>query len=79
MTESQMSDDMRPELISPLVAYLCHSSCEITGQAYSVGGGRVSRLFLGMTTGITEPDLSAETIAERIAEIEDTEEFVIRW
>ena len=79
MTESQMSEDMRPELISPLVAYLCHSSCEITGQAYSVGGGRVSRLFLGMTTGITESDLSTEMIAERIDEIESTEAFVIRW
>ena len=79
MTESQMDAAMRPELISPLVAYLCHASCEITGQAYSVGGGRVSRLFLGMTTGITEPDLTAEMIAERIAEIEDTGEFVIRW
>jgi len=79
MTSEQIPDDMVPELISPLVAYLCHSSCEITGQAYSVGGGRVSRLFLGMTTGITEPDLSAEMIAERIGEIEDTSEFVIRW
>ena len=76
---SQIDASMAPELISPLVAYLCHASCEITGQAYSVGGGRVSRLFLGMTTGITEPDLSAEMIAERIAEIEDTDEFVIRW
>jgi hypothetical protein len=32
-----------------------------------------------MTTGITEPDLSAEMIAERIREIEDTSEFAIRW
>jgi len=79
MTSNQMDAAMRPELISPLVAYLCHESCEISGQAYSVGGGRVSRLFLGMTTGITEPDLSAETIAARIAEIESTDEFVIRW
>ena len=79
MTSGQVDEAMGPELISPLVAYLCHSSCEITGQAYSVGGGRVSRLFLGMTTGITEPGLSAEMIAARIGEIEDTREFVIRW
>ncbi len=79
MTQSQMDENMRPELISPLVAYLCHESCEITGQAYSVGGGRVSRLFLGMTTGITDADLSAEMIAARIGEIEDTGAFVIRW
>jgi NAD(P)-dependent dehydrogenase (short-subunit alcohol dehydrogenase family) len=79
MTAGQIDEAMGPELISPLVAYLCHSSCDITGQAYSVGGGRVSRLFLGMTTGITEPALSAEMIASRIDEIEDTGEFVIRW
>ncbi len=79
MTAGQIDEAMGPELISPLVAYLCHSSCEITGQAYSVGGGRVSRLFLGMTTGITEPDLSAETIAARIDEIDDPADFVIRW
>jgi len=79
MTSEQMDTAMVPELISPLVAYLCHESCEITGQAYSVGGGRVSRLFLGMTTGITEPDLSAEMIAERIDEIDRTDTFVVRW
>jgi hypothetical protein len=32
-----------------------------------------------MTTGITEPDLSAEMIAARIGEIEDTTSYVIRW
>jgi NAD(P)-dependent dehydrogenase (short-subunit alcohol dehydrogenase family) len=79
MTEGQIDEAMGPELISPLVAYLAHESCEITGQAYSVGGGRVSRLFLGMTTGITDAGLSAEMIAARIAEIDDTGEFVIRW
>jgi NAD(P)-dependent dehydrogenase (short-subunit alcohol dehydrogenase family) len=79
MTETQIPDEMRPDLISPLVAYLCHPSCAVTGQAYSVGGGRVSRLFLGMTTGITDPELSAEMVAERIEEIDDSSEFVIRW
>ena len=79
MTEGSIDATMGPELISPLVAYLCHDSCEISGQAYSVGGGRVSRLFLGMTTGITEPDLSAEMIAERISEIEDVDGYLLRW
>jgi NAD(P)-dependent dehydrogenase (short-subunit alcohol dehydrogenase family) len=79
MTEGQMDQSMAPELISPFVAYLCHASCAVTGQAYSVGGGRVSRLFLGMTTGITDPDLTAEMVAERIGAIDDTGEFVIRW
>jgi NAD(P)-dependent dehydrogenase (short-subunit alcohol dehydrogenase family) len=79
MTEDSIDAAMGPELISPLVAFLCHEACEISGQAYSVGGGRVSRLFLGMTTGITEPDLTAEMIAERIDEIEDLDDYVLRW
>jgi NAD(P)-dependent dehydrogenase (short-subunit alcohol dehydrogenase family) len=79
MTEGSLDESMAPELISPLVAYLSHASCEITGQAYSVSGGRVSRLFLGMTTGITDRRLTAEMIAARIEEIDDPEEFVIRW
>jgi NAD(P)-dependent dehydrogenase (short-subunit alcohol dehydrogenase family) len=79
MTEGQIDESMAPELISPFVAYLCHASCAVTGQAYSVGGGRVSRVFLGMTTGVTDPALTAETVADRIDEIDDTREFVIRW
>ena len=79
MTEGQIDESMAPELISPLVAYLCHASCAVTGQAYSVGGGRVSRVFLGMTTGVTDSTLTAETVADRIDEIDDTREFVIRW
>lgn len=79
MTEGQIDESMAPELISPLVAYLCHASCAVTGQAYSVGGGRVSRVFLGMTTGVTDSALTAETVADRIDEIDDTREFVIRW
>ena len=79
MTEGQIDESMAPELISPLVAYLCHASCAVTGQAYSVGGGRVSRVFLGMTTGVTDSALTAEMVADRIDEIDDTREFVIRW
>ena len=79
MTEGQIDESMAPELISPLVAYLCHASCGVTGQAYSVGGGRVSRVFLGMTTGVTDSTLTAEMVADRIDEIDDTREFVIRW
>jgi hypothetical protein len=36
-------------------------------------------VFLGMTTGITDAALTAEMVAGRIDEIDDTREFVIRW
>ncbi len=35
---------LRPESVSPLVAYLCHESCESTGGLFEVGAGWISRV-----------------------------------
>ena len=80
MTEEILGDQaakLGPELISPLVAYLAHESCERNGAIYSVGGGRVARVFLGVTPGIVDPDLTAESIAAAIDEIDDTDGFFV--
>lgn len=42
---------LSPDQVSPLVAWLCHDSCPATGEAFSVGGGRIARLFLAETVG----------------------------
>jgi NAD(P)-dependent dehydrogenase (short-subunit alcohol dehydrogenase family) len=78
MTANQIDEDMRPDLVSPVVAYLAHEECRVSGNVYSVGGGRVSRIFVGMTTGITDADLSAEQVAGAIDVIDDPSEFVVR-
>src|SRR5687768_4808997 len=51
-----MEDKLKPELISPLVAYLAHEDCPVTGEIYTVAGGYVARVFLGVTNGIFEGD-----------------------
>jgi NAD(P)-dependent dehydrogenase (short-subunit alcohol dehydrogenase family) len=71
------ADKLDPELISPLVAYLAHESCDHNGTIYSVGGGRVARVFLGVTQGIVDPELTAESIAASIDEIDETEGFFV--
>jgi NAD(P)-dependent dehydrogenase (short-subunit alcohol dehydrogenase family) len=71
------ADKLQPEQISPLVAYLTHESCDRSGHIYSVGGGRVSRVFLGVTPGVVDPGLTAESIAGSIDQIDDTEGFFI--
>ncbi|MGH7436236.1 MAG: SDR family NAD(P)-dependent oxidoreductase, partial [Polyangiaceae bacterium] len=35
---------LKPEYVSPLVAWLCHDSCEETGSLFEVGGGYVGKL-----------------------------------
>lgn len=48
MLETVMPPDVlatvKPELVVPLVAYLCHESCEETGSVFEVGGGFVAKL-----------------------------------
>lgn len=48
MLESVMPPDylenVKPELVVPLVAYLCHDSCQETGSVFEVGGGFVAKL-----------------------------------
>ena len=80
MTEEILGDKaalLGPELISPLVAYLAHESCDRNGAIYSVGGGRIARVFLGVTPGVVDSALTAESIAEVIDEIDDTDGFFI--
>jgi NAD(P)-dependent dehydrogenase (short-subunit alcohol dehydrogenase family) len=47
LTEELLGDlsiQLGPEQVSPLVAVLCHRSLEATGQVFSAGGGRFARV-----------------------------------
>ncbi|MFC7592928.1 SDR family NAD(P)-dependent oxidoreductase [Nonomuraea antimicrobica] len=52
-----------PERVSALVAYLVHESCEVSGEVFSVGGGRVARVFVAEGPGWKTDDLTPEAIA----------------
>src|SRR5436190_20697348 len=55
MTENIKGDRLRdklgPEKVSPLVAFLAHEDCPVSGQTFSVGGGRVAHVFIAETQG----------------------------
>ncbi|MEZ0074424.1 SDR family oxidoreductase [Planotetraspora sp. GP83] len=53
-----------PERVSPLVAYLAHESCETTGEVFSVGAGRVARVFVAEGPGWRTDDLTLESIRD---------------
>jgi len=72
-----MGDSLGPELISPVVAWLAHEDCPVTGEIYSVGGGMVSRFFIGLTTGIFDPDLDVEAVRDRFDEIRDEDGYLV--
>ena len=80
MTQDLLGDTgqlLAPEQVSPVVAYLCHRDCGISGQVLSVGGGQVSAVVTSVTRGITERDLSAESVRDRLDEIFDLEGAIV--
>src|SRR6185437_3622976 len=80
MTEPVMGEaaaDFPPEYVSPLVAYLAHRECAVSGHFYSVGGGKLSRVFIAQTAGVDKPGFTAEDVAEQIAEIDAVATFVV--
>ena len=42
---------MPPESVAPMVAYLAHDACPVTGEVYVAGAGRFARLFVATTEG----------------------------
>ncbi len=69
---------MRPELVSPAVAFLAHESCPLNGEILQVGAGLVSRLAVIQTHGLTRPDLTPEDIAVNLDSILDPTNAEVR-
>ena len=80
MTENLMGalgEKLDPALVTPIVAWLAHEDCDVTGEIYSVGGGRVARVFIGETQGFFKPGLTLEDVRDNWATIRDTDGYVI--
>ncbi|MEU8820602.1 SDR family NAD(P)-dependent oxidoreductase [Actinoplanes sp. NPDC048796] len=60
---------LRPEQVSPLAAYLVHPSSTVSGELFNAAGGTVNRAVVVTTTGITDPDLTIETVARGFDQI----------
>ncbi len=77
-----MADKLEPALVSPVVAYLASEACDVTGEVYSVAGGTVSRMFVGLTQGwFKHPDndgaLTPEDVEENLDSIRDEADYLV--
>jgi NAD(P)-dependent dehydrogenase (short-subunit alcohol dehydrogenase family) len=57
---------MQPELVAPVVGWLAHESCSITGEMLVAIAGRVARAVIAETPGVYRPSWSIEQVAEDI-------------
>lgn len=64
---------MAPELVAPMVAFLAHENCPVSGEIYAAGAGRFTRIFIGETEGYvhTAGDPTVEDVARNWSTIND--------
>lgn len=80
MTETVMPkevlENLKPEFVAPLVAFLCHESCTENGSLFEVGAGYVAKLRWQRTAGKLFPtkDFTPENIAAQWAQITSFEQ-----
>ena len=60
---------MRPELVSPAVAFLAHESVPFTGECIESMGGQVRRFYLARSPGFADAEMTIETLAARWPDI----------
>jgi len=77
---AEMVDALRPEFVSPVVAFLAHESCESSGQVFELGAGWVAQLRWQRAKGGFLPygDASVEAVAamwNKVTDFDDEPEF----
>jgi NAD(P)-dependent dehydrogenase (short-subunit alcohol dehydrogenase family) len=70
---AEMAARMSPDLVAPLVAYLAHEDCPVSGEIYAAGAGRFARIFVAATDGYVHdtPEPTIEDVARHWPAIND--------
>ena len=57
---------MGPDLVAPVVGYLAHEDCAVSGEMYVSMAGRVARAFISETQGAYRPEWSIDDVADNL-------------
>jgi NAD(P)-dependent dehydrogenase (short-subunit alcohol dehydrogenase family) len=68
---------MGPDLVAPVVGWLAHQSCSVTGEILVALAGRVARAVVAETPGVYRPSWSIAEVGEHIAAIRDASAPVV--
>ena len=69
--------DMSPEQVSPIVAFLAHEDCPVSGEIYSAAAGRVGRIFIAACVGYFDKELTVEKIRDNFEQIRNEEGYQV--
>jgi NAD(P)-dependent dehydrogenase (short-subunit alcohol dehydrogenase family) len=73
----QYIQKLDPALVAPVVAFLAHQDCPVSGEIYTVGAGHVARFFIGRTKGYYKPALAIEDVRDHLDEIRNASDFTV--
>ena len=81
MTSAQLPEKlhaaMSPNRVAQLVGYLCHESCQVTGEIFFAAAGSYARNLIIQTAGYKNPGATLEDIAANLGQIMDTSDWTI--
>lgn len=66
---------VRPDIVSPVMAYLAHEECALSGEILETSGGHTSFQFIGTTRGYGNLALDTEAVRDNLSEIIDQSEY----
>jgi NAD(P)-dependent dehydrogenase (short-subunit alcohol dehydrogenase family) len=69
--DTSMYPPLEPELVAPMVAWLAHEDCPVSGEHYIAGGGRMARAYTTETKGLYQSNWSVEGVAAKFEELRD--------
>jgi NAD(P)-dependent dehydrogenase (short-subunit alcohol dehydrogenase family) len=72
-----LAPKLDPRLVAPVAAWLVHEGCPVSGEIYSVGGGRVARFFVGLTEGYANPELTLEDVRDNFDLVRDEAGYTV--
>ena len=77
--DSPMATTMAPELVAPMVAFLAHEDCPVTGEIYSAGAGRFARIFIAQAEGYVDTTgaPTVDDIAAHWTQINDQSSYTV--
>ena len=64
---------MGPELVAPVVGWLAHESCSVTGEMFIALAGRVARAVIAESPGVYRPSWTVEDVGEHLDAIRNVE------
>ncbi len=70
-------DNVRPEAVAPMVAYLAHADCAPSKRVFSTGLGHVSEIVTGLTKGWHQAGHTPEDIRDQFTLIEDRSGYTV--